>query len=228
MAQEHAYTWLSGLPVPESLLTSALVCSALVGFAAVAHRRLAATDQAVAPEDGVTARNVAEVMVEFIDGISESVIGHHAHRYVPLLATFFVFILCCNLLGLVPGFGSPTSDFRVTLALGLVSFVAYHVSGVREHGGAYFKQFLGPLLALAPLMIVVELVSHAFRPLSLGIRLFANLFADHTLIEIFTGLTLFLVPIAFYVLGAFVCLVQAFVFTLLSAIYIALAVSHEH
>jgi F-type H+-transporting ATPase subunit a len=90
------------------------------------------------------------------------------------------------------------------------------------------KQFLGSVVFLMPLMLVVELFSHLFRPVSLGIRLFANMFADHQVVEIFTDLTYFVVPVVFYALGAFVAVVQAFVFTMLSAIYIALAVSHEH
>jgi F-type H+-transporting ATPase subunit a len=102
------------------------------------------------------------------------------------------------------------------------------VYGAREHGVKYGKHFLGSVAFLMPLMLVVELFSHMFRPVSLGIRLFANMFADHQVVEIFTGLTKLGVPVVFYVLGAFVAVVQAFVFTMLSAIYIALAVSHEH
>jgi F-type H+-transporting ATPase subunit a len=229
---EHkAFTWFGALGLPDTiatLATAGLVAGLLVAFAAAAHRRLAPTEAAVDPEDGVTVRGIAEVVAEFIDGVAAGVIGHGAERYVALLGTFFVFILLANLIGLVPGFTPPTSEFRITFALGLVSFLAYHAAGLREHGPKYFKQFLGPLLALAPIMIVVEMFSHAFRPMSLGVRLYANMFADHTLVEIFTGLTRLLVPVAFYVLGAFVCVVQAFVFTLLSTIYIALAVSHEH
>jgi len=110
----------------------------------------------------------------------------------------------------------------------VVSFVAYHVYGAREHGVKYVKQFLGSVAFLMPLMLIVELFSHAFRPVSLGVRLYANLFADHMVVEMFTGLTKVGIPVAFYFLGAFVSVVQAFVFTILSAIYIALAVSHEH
>jgi F-type H+-transporting ATPase subunit a len=225
---KHSFTWLGSLPAPESLLTSGLVALLLIVFAAVVSRRLAAPGAAIEPEDGVTARNVAEVFVEAIAGLAQGVIGHGAERYVPLLATFFIFILVANLIGLVPGFAPPTADFNITLGLGAVSFVAYHVYGSREHGVRYVKQFLGPMLFLAPLMLVVELFSHMFRPISLGIRLFANMFADHQVVEIFTGLTKFGIPVVFYGLGAFVAVVQAFVFTMLSAIYIALAVSHEH
>lgn len=225
---EHGFTWFGALGLPEKIATAGLVAGLILAFAAFVYRRLANTEAALVPENGVTARNLAEVFVEGIHGLAEQVIGHGSERYVPLLATFFVFILLSNLLGLVPGFSPPTSDFNITLALGLVSFVAYHAAGVREHGGSYLKQFLGSVVFLYPLMLVVELFSHAFRPVSLGIRLFANMTADHEVVAIFTNLTYFVVPVVFYVLGAFVAVVQAFVFTMLSAIYIALAVSHDH
>jgi F-type H+-transporting ATPase subunit a len=225
---EHKpFTWLGSLPYPEPILTSALVAGLLIAFAAVVHRRLAATEAALLVDEGVTGRNLAEAFVEAISGLAEGVIGHGAERYVPLLASFFIFILCANLIGLVPGFSPPTSDFAITFGLGLVAFAAYHVAGAREHGVKYLKHFLGSVMFLAPLMLVVELFSHAFRPVSLGVRLFANMFADHQLVEIFTGLTKVVIPVAFYVLGAFVCVVQAFVFTMLSAIYIALATAEE-
>ena len=226
--EQEPFTWVGALGLPEKIATAGLVAGLLVVFAALVSRKLGATDAALEPEDGITARNLAESLVEAISGLAEGVIGHGAQRYVPLLASFFVFILACNLIGLVPGFSPPTSDFNITFGLGLVSFVAYQVAGAREHGLRYVKQFLGSVVLLYPLMLVVELFSHVFRPVSLGIRLFANMMADHEVVEIFTSLTKIGIPVAFYALGAFVGLVQAFVFTMLSAIYIALAVSHDH
>jgi F-type H+-transporting ATPase subunit a len=226
--EHEPFTWFGAIGLPDKIATSGLVALLLVVFGFFVHRRLAATESAIAPEDGITGRSLAEVFVEAISGLAEGVIGHGAERYVPLLATFFVFILVCNLIGFVPGFAPPTSDFNITFGLGVVSFIAYNVYGAREHGVKYGKHFLGPVLLLMPLMLVVELFGQAFRPVSLGIRLFANMFADHQVVEIFTGLTKLGVPVVFYVLGAFVAVVQAFVFTMLSAIYIALAVSHEH
>jgi F-type H+-transporting ATPase subunit a len=227
----HGFTWigtLSHLGVPEVILTSLFVSSLLVVFALIANRRFASATASVEPEDGFTVRNVAEAFVEGMHGLAEGVIGHGAEKYVPLLATFFAFILVSNLLGLVPGFVPPTSDFNITFGLGLVSFAAYNYYGARAHGGGYVKQFLGPMLLLAPLMLLVEIFSHAFRPISLGIRLFANIFADHQVVSIFTDLTKVGVPVIFYLLGTFVAVVQAFVFTMLTAIYIALAISHDH
>jgi F-type H+-transporting ATPase subunit a len=223
---EHGFTWFSALGLPDAIATAAFVSLLLLGFAFLVRGRLATAGPE--PEDDVTVRNVAEMFVEGIHGLAQGVIGHGAEKYVPLLATFFVFILVSNLLGLVPGFSPPTSDFNITFGLGLVAFVAYNYFGARAHGAGYLKQFLGPMLLLAPLMLLVEIFSHAFRPISLGIRLFANMFADHKVVEIFTKLTYFGVPVIFYVLGAFVSVVQAFVFTMLTAIYIALAISHDH
>ena len=225
---EHGFTWLGSLGLPDAIATSLLVATVLILFALAARGRLASATASVEPEDGVTVRNVAETFVEAMHGMAEGVIGHGAERYVPLLATLFSFILIANLLGLVPGFSPATSDFNITFGLGLVSFAAYNYHGARAHGASYLKQFLGPMLLLAPLMLVVELFSHAFRPISLGIRLYANMFADHQVVSLFTQITKVIVPVIFYLLGAFVSVVQAFVFTMLTAIYIAQAISHDH
>jgi F-type H+-transporting ATPase subunit a len=229
--EHHPFTWLHTIGgfegAWEHVAASVLVCLLLLAFALMVRASLADTEAAVAPEDGMTSRNVAEAFVEGIIGIAKSAIPHESERHVPLLATFFAFILVSNLLGLVPGFAPPTSAFNITFALGCVSFGAYHAYGVKAQGfWAYLKHFLGPVLFLAPLMLVIEIFSHAFRPVSLGVRLYANMFADHTVIEIFTDLTKGLIPVAFYALGFFVCLVQSFVFTMLSAIYISGAVAH--
>ena len=226
---EHGYTWLHDLPIPEHVATAILVALLLVVFGLRVRSKLTNTEAALQPEDGVTARNVAEIAVEFVSGLAQGVIGHNAERCVPLLAAFFVYILVSNLVGLVPGFVPPTSNFNTTLGLGLVSFLAYNAYGMREHGvGGHLKHLLGPVIWIAPLMLVVELFSHAFRPISLGIRLFANMFANHEVVSIFTNLTKVVIPVLFYVLGAFVAVVQAFVFTMLSAIYISLSMAHDH
>jgi len=226
--EHHAYTWLSGFSLYEPIATGVVVALLLIVFAIVVGARVRNMDAALDPEDGLTVRNVAEAIVEGVSNLAEGIIGHHSQQYVPLLATFLVFILLANLLGLVPGISPPTAHFHVTFGLGLVSFAAYHAYGFKAQGGSYLKHFLGPMLFLAPLMLPIEMVSHLFRPVTLGVRLYANMFADHTVIDIFTGLTHFVIPVIFYALGALVCVIQAFVFTMLSAIYISLAVSHDH
>lgn len=224
----HPFTFLSHIPIPEQISTAILVCLILIVFALRVRPKLVDTSRAIEPEDGVTARNVAEAFVEAMSSMAEGVIGHHYKQYVPLLASFFAFILVSNLLGLIPGVSPPTSNSNVTFALGVTSFVAYNAYGLRAGGVKYLKHFLGPVLLLAPLLLVIEVMSHAFRPLSLGIRLFANMFADHELIRIFTDLTFLGFPVIFYLLGTLVCVVQAVVFTMLTAVYISGAVHEEH
>jgi len=200
----------------------------LIVFALWARRGIRKAADPVVPDATLTARTAAEILVESLSTLAEGVIGHEGRRYVHLFASFFLFILAANLVGLVPGFAPPTDNFNITFGLGVVSFLAYNFYGVRAHGFSYVRQFLGPVLLLAPLMVIVEGFSHLFRPVSLGIRLFGNMFADHLVLTIFTSLTKVGVPVIFYVLGAFVSLVQALVFTLLSVTYVGLAVSHEH
>jgi F-type H+-transporting ATPase subunit a len=158
--------------------------------------------------------------------LAEGTIGHHWRKYIHLYGSFFVFILFANLIGLIPGFAPPTANFNVTFALGLISFFAYNFFAFKEQGLAYLKHFVGPLLLLAPLMIPVEIISNAVRPLSLSVRLLGNMTGDHMTIEIFTGLTKVVIPVIFYFLGAFVCVLQAFVFTLLSMVYVANVIGH--
>lgn len=229
---EHGFSWMQQMPglmmLEAHTATALLVMVGLLLFALRARQQLAAVTDPVVPDSGFTARNVGEVLTEFISNLSESVIGHDGPKYVPLFASLFLFILVSNLIGLIPGFTPPTDNFNVTLALGVVSFVAYNYYGLQAHGVSYLKQFMGPLLLLAPLMIVVELFSHLFRPASLAIRLYGNMFADHLLLGIFTDLTKLLIPVIFYLLGTFVSLVQALVFTLLTMVYVGLAISHDH
>jgi F-type H+-transporting ATPase subunit a len=229
---EHGFTWLSAIPglneLPEHSVTATLVALILIGLGWVARRQLATAKDPLVPSGRASAREFFEFVTAFIEDMAAGTIGHDGKKYVPFLATFFTFILVANLLGLVPGLAPATGNFATTFGLGLVSFLAYNYYGIRERGVVYLKQFVGPIVWLAPLMIIVEVLSHVFRPLSLGIRLFGNMFADHLVLSIFTDLTKAVIPVVFYVLGAFVCVVQAFVFTVLSMVYIALAVSHDH
>lgn len=230
---EHPFTWHALLPFPLSLVpqhtfTALLVMVLLVVSALLARRALLRSKAAVIPDEGITLRNIAEFLVELVVGLSDNMIGKRGRKYVPLFGSFFIFILTANLFGLIPGFSPPTSNINTTLGLGLVSFGAYHYFGLREHGAGYIKQFMGPLLLLAPFFFVLEGISHLVRPFSLALRLFGNMFGDHLVVEIFTELTYVVVPVLFYVFGALVSVIQAFVFTLLSVIYVAMAISHQH
>jgi len=227
---EHPFTWVSVIPglsaLPGHAATSLLVVGVLILFAYLANRRLAAVSDSAIPDDSLTLRNIAELLVEGVSGMAEGVLGNRGRRYVHLYGSFFIFILCANLIGLIPGFAPPTSNFNVTLALGVTSFIAYNVYGFREQGVNYLKHFVGPIWWLGILMVPLELIDNLVRPFSLALRLFGNMTGDHVVLEIFTDLTKVIIPVVFYALGAFVSLVQAFVFTLLSLVYVSLAVGH--
>jgi F-type H+-transporting ATPase subunit a len=230
---EQPFTWYSLLPYPisniaEPNVTAVVVALVLIGLALAFRKSLQSAGDPVIPEQGVTVRNVMEVLVEIVVGLSDSIIGKKGRKYVPLFGSLFLFILIGNFFGLIPGITPPTSSFFSNLGMGLVVFVAYHYFGVREHGAHYFKQFMGPMLLLAPLFILIEFFSHVFRPISLSIRLFGNMFGDHLVLEIFSNLTKLVIPVAFYILGSLVSVIQAAVFTILSVIYVAMAISHEH
>lgn len=159
-----------------------------------------------------------------------NVIGEHGFKYFPVVATFAVLILISNLMGLFPLFMSPTAHVSVTFALGIASFVYYNYVGIKENGiVAHLGHLAGPIWWIAPLIFVIELFSNMIRPMTLGIRLFANMFADEQVALIISGLfppfTQFFVPIILLPLAVFIALVQTFVFTLLSMIYIS-GVSH--
>src|SRR4029079_14951808 len=233
----HPITWVSLIPgireLPAHTVHATIVMLLLVAFAFIANRQLAAAraaGTALVPDEGLSVRNLAELLVGGIQSITAGVLGKAGHRYVPLFGSFFIFILIGNLMGLVPGFAPPTSDFNVTFGLGVASFLAYNAIGIRANGLVdYLKHFVGPIWWLAVLMVPLELIDNPVRPVSLALRLFGNMTGDHLVLEIFTGLTKVVVPVVFYALGAFVSLIQAFVFTILSIIYLSLALAeHEH
>ncbi len=173
-------------------------------------------------------QHTAEALQEFIEDQAHGVIGHGYERYIPYAITLWYFILLSNLLGLVPGFESPTASPVVPLGCALVTFVYYHFHGIRIHRAGYIKQFIGPVWALAPLMFLIEFVSHFARILSLTVRLYANMFAGDMVTLAFFSLVPILVPVAFLGLHLFVSLVQTFIFVMLTLVYLGMAVSEEH
>jgi F-type H+-transporting ATPase subunit a len=228
---EHSFTWVSVIPglnrMADHTATATLVIAALLTWGFVARRQLQAATDPVVPDATLTARNTLEIFVEWFVGFIEGILGRKGRQFVHVYGTFFLFILAANLTGLLPGFTPPTSNFNVTFALGVTSFVIYNYYGLRAKGFDYLKHFLGPIWWLSFLMLPLELIDNLVRPVSLALRLFGNMTGDHLVLEIFTGLTKVVIPVVFYMLGAFVSLVQAFVFTILSIIYLSLALA-EH
>lgn len=210
------------------VLITVLVVAFVIYGAMAFKKSLADKNEGVVPPRKMTLGNVFETMAETVYGMVEGTMGaHNAPRFFPLVGALWMFILFGNLIGLVPGFISPNDTLKTNVALALTVFVLTHVYGIKEHGLAYFKHFMGPMPILAPIMIPIELVSHIARPLSLSLRLMGNMLADHKVIFSFFTLVPLLVPLPFYLLGLLVCLVQAIVFCTLTLVYLGMAVEHE-
>jgi F-type H+-transporting ATPase subunit a len=224
----EAFSWfnLLHLDIPQYVLSAIMIAVLLVAVSAFSFGGKKPADLVI-PEPRFSLRNLFEIIMSFLVSLAEDIIGHKAKKYVPLLATCFTFILFMNLLGLVPGFVPPTDKMNITVGLAVVVFLSTHYYGVKENGIAYFKHFLGPVWWMAPIMLPIEIISHLARPMSLSLRLFGNITGDHLVVGIFLGLIPFVVPTIFYGLGLFVSFMQAFIFTVLSMIYIAGAVAHE-
>jgi len=164
----------------------------------------------------------------FIEGQTRDIIGHGSERFTPFLMTLGLFILISNLFGIVPGLESPTASPAVPLGCALCTFVYYQAQGFRNSGIGYLKHFLGPVWWLAPLMVPVEIIGHFARVMSLTIRLFANMFAGDMLTLVFFSLIPIGIPVLFLGLHVFVAFLQAYVFVLLTIVYLAGAVAEEH
>ncbi|MBZ5707357.1 MAG: F0F1 ATP synthase subunit A [Acidobacteriia bacterium] len=173
-------------------------------------------------------QHVFEGIHGFIVGQSEEIIGHHSEGFTPFLVALACFILTCNLIGLIPGFESPTAVPVVPLGCAVTAFIYYQTQGFKHHGIAYLKHFAGPMWWLAPIMLPIEIISHVARMLSLTVRLFANMFAGDMVTLVFFSLVPVGVPILFLGLHIGVSFLQTYIFILLTTVYLAGAVAEEH
>jgi F-type H+-transporting ATPase subunit a len=208
-------------PIPNSLAMEILVVSFLLILFLLVRSRLSVDNP-----DGL--QHFFEGVEGFIQNQSNEIIGHHSEGYTPFLATLCFFILFCNLIGVIPGFESPTAVPIVPLGCALCAFAYYQFQGFKHAGVGYLKHFAGPMPALAPLMIPIELISHLARVLSLTIRLFANMFAGDMVTLVFFSLVPLGVPILFLGLHIGVSLLQTYIFVLLTTVYLQGAVAEEH
>jgi len=231
---QDGFKWLSLIFSSEDLkeynhIYMTLIVMGLVLFGAlIARLQLSKAqkreDAGLIPDSKLTFLNAFDMLTEKLYGLSESVMGaNNAEKYFPIIGVLFIFIFISNLIGMVPGIVPSTENLNTTLALGIFVFLYYNYVGIKTSGLHYFKHFLGPVWWLAPLMLVVELASHIFRPISLGLRLRVNIFSDHVVLGIFSGIAPYVIPIIFYGMGIFVCLIQSFVFCLMTMVYISLS-----
>ena len=174
-------------------------------------------------------QHLEEMTHEFVSNSGEQIIGHGYERFTNYLTVLLLYILICNLIGLLmPWFESPTENVTAPMGFALVTFVYYHYHGIRANGAGYIKQFLGPVWWLYPLLFPIEIISHLARIMSLTVRLYANIFAGDLLILAFFSLIPIGIPVLFIGLHFGVDIIQAYVFFLLASIYLSLAVAHEH
>ncbi len=175
------------------------------------------------------AQNVFEIIVSGIEEFMVDITGEEGRKFFPLIATVFLYIATCNLLGLIPGFYPPTASINTTLSCALTVVIFTHVIGIKFHGVKYIKHFLGPIWWLSPLILIIELIGHLARILSLSIRLFGNITGHELVLGILFALAgAAFAPLPIMALGIFVALLQAFVFFLLSIIYFAGAMEEAH
>jgi F-type H+-transporting ATPase subunit a len=213
--------------VPDYLVMSLIVLIILTALCLAMRSRLQV-------ENPGTMQILLEDAVGFMNGVLTEYIGPKGTRFLPLVGTVALFIFTANMIGKVPGLMSPTANINVTLGCAITVWLYYHIMGVREQGlGAYLKHFAvmpGAPLAIAPLILIIELISHVSRVMSLSLRLFGNVFGEEMVVAVIASIVPFVAPLPFLVLGVITGTLQAFIFMLLTVIYLASAVhtDHEH
>jgi len=199
-----------------------LVAAGLIAFFVIVRMSLSV-------ESPNPAQQIAEMIHDAIGGQAEQIIGHGYERFQSFVTCIFLFVLINNLIGLIPGVPAPTTSPVVPLGLAVLTFLFYNFHGLRAQGPiGYLKHFAGPVWWMSWLLFPIEIVSHLARVLSLTIRLYANMFASDLVTLVFFSLIPVAIPAVFLGLHVFVSIIQAFVFMLLTMIYLSLAVSHEH
>ena len=240
-------TYASGVSHANLPMVGATFVVALLSLSAVwLFPRLRKAHENVVPSARFGIRNLFEVLTEMLAQLAHDIIGHDAPKYLPFVGTIFFFMLFSNLLGLIPGFLPPTENWATGAAVATIVFISYNAFGFQAHGPGYLKHFLAPisvegvksavlwvlimipLVAFQILFSTIELISNFLRPITLSIRLFVNISADHKVLEAFSGLAPYVVPLPFLVMGIFVSFMQAFIFSLLTMVYISMAVAKDH
>jgi F-type H+-transporting ATPase subunit a len=235
---ENHYTYFHTLGVTDAnhqKLATALIVGALMVFIGskcaktlTRRRNRLGTDGGVVPDAKISSAGIADLLMEGFVGFQDSVLGKEGRRYLPITATVFFYTLVLNLIGLIPGVPAATTSVWTTVPVAFFIFFSFNYYGIKEHGLVnYLKHFAGPIWWLAPLIFVLEVMGIFLRILTLNLRLYWNVSADHVVLGVFTDLVPVIAPIVFYVLGTFVCFMQAFVPTILTMIYIMLATQHE-
>ena len=209
-------------PINDTFAMELLVVCGLIAFFAIVRLTLSV-------EKPNPAQQIAEMVHEFTGGQADQIIGHGYERFQAFVTCIFLFVILNNLLGLIPGIVTPTSNPSVPLGVAVLTFLYYNFHGVRQQGFVgYLKELAGPLWWIAPLLFPIEIISHLARMMSLTIRLYANMLASDLVTLVFFSLVPIAIPAIFLGLHFAVSLIQAYVFMLLAMIYLSQAVAHEH
>lgn len=232
MEHEVHFSWFHYVPglqlLPNHIAAAIVVSVILCLFAVAARAALAANKNYLVPASRLSFLNFSDLVSENLYKLSQMVMGNHAHTYFPIVGTLFLFIFINNLLGLIPGLAPATDNVNTTLACGIFVFIYYNYQGFRASGLSYLKHFLGPVWYMAWLLLPIELISHFVRPFTLALRLKGNMAGDHTVLSVFTNMAPYVVPVPVYFLGLLVCFLQAFIFVMLTMVYISMAKETDH
>lgn len=210
-----------GLHIPPHVTYTWLIMLILLSLGLLASRSISLVPAG--------AQNVFEMVVHGLEEFMVEITGEEGRAFFPYIGTLFLYIWFCNLIGLLPGFLSPTSNINTPLSMALCTFVFTHYLGIKYHGAKYIKHFLGPIPWLAPLFFPIEVIGHTARVLSLTLRLFGNIMGEDLVLAILLLLAgKFLAPLPMMFLAVFTSTVQAFIFTLLSMMYFAGSMEHAH
>ena len=174
-------------------------------------------------------QNMLEMLYKAFRSMIEDFMGKEGRKFIPVIGTLGIFVGVSNLMGLMPEFGSPTANLNVTVGCAVFVFFYYHYQGIKKHGLLrYLKTFTGPIWWLAILFVPIEIISHFSRPLSLSIRLFGNIFGEDMVIIIIASLVPYFAPLPLMALAIITSLLQAYIFIMLTTIYLAGAMASEH
>jgi F-type H+-transporting ATPase subunit a len=227
----HAFTWFGWLSDKIThdnihVFNGLLVFVVLLVASLIYKSSLKSVDQEIMPTSGTGLKNILQAAVESLHSMVSGVIKQHPEDYTPFLGAIFIYIFVSNMIALIPGVLPPTENINTNMAIALSVFIYYNAMGIKRQGlKTYLAHFWGPVALLGPLIFTLEFfVANCLRPISLSLRLFGNINGDHLVLKAFTDLVPIGVPIIFLAFGIFVAFIQAFVFTLLSTIYVGLAV----
>lgn len=214
-------TGMLGLHIPPHVTYAWLIMAFLVGVGYLISKQAT-----LVPTGG---QSFFELLIGGLEEFMVDITGEEGRAFFPFIATLFLYIWVCNLVGLIPGFFSPTANINTTLSMALCTFIYTHYLGIKYHGAKYIKHFLGPVPALAPLFFPIEVVGHLARVMSLTLRLFGNIMGEDLVLAILLMLAgAFLAPLPMMFLAIFTCTVQAFIFALLSIMYFTGSMEHAH